>query len=119
MVDRLAEGFAALRHTYVGRLGPEVGALCRNWVLFRIEADSAAAERFRQGIHRLCGSGATFGFPRLSDTAREIEDILDGSAEGGSPLDGIKLARMETLLATLIRITGDIEQHPDEAAEGS
>jgi HPt (histidine-containing phosphotransfer) domain-containing protein len=57
-------------------------------------ADAAAALKGR--LHRLAGSGGSYGFPEVSAIAREAELWL-----GGGPAAGTIVARMETAVAKL------------------
>lgn len=48
----------------------------------------AALEQVRNATHKLAGSGATFGFPAISDIAKDMEaackDVLHGTSDYGS-----------------------------------
>lgn len=83
LTESQRESFEALRRTYLAELPARIGAIR--------EAASAAQrggaspeelEELRQHAHRLVGSSALFGLPRLSAAARALEDGVSRSIEG-------------------------------------
>lgn len=57
----------------------------------------------RDEMHKLAGSGATFGFPEITTVAREIEqacrDVLDGKAADGTELEEALIKQCGSLRA--------------------
>jgi HPt (histidine-containing phosphotransfer) domain-containing protein len=96
---RVAAGLAALRRDYLARLGPLLESMHDDWSRCRAHRDAAAAARLHQSAHRLYGSGATFGFPQLSDAAGELEERLDEAFSDG--LAGEAAERIEACLHAL------------------
>jgi chemotaxis protein histidine kinase CheA len=116
MADQSTDRYAALRRTYANQLGRTMDAIRQDWARFRRDADLDAAERVRASIHRLTGSGATFGFSDLSEAARETEGLLEWMASDGS-LPGKGVHRVEAALTTLMRVAEGIERDPEAAAK--
>ena len=59
--------------------------------------------RFHRLAHSLAGTGSTFGFPAVSEAARRLEVLLQGTAEGVAPPPDA--GRVEELLGELRRAT--------------
>ncbi|MGB7450180.1 MAG: response regulator [Ornithinimicrobium sp.] len=59
--------------------------------------DDADLDEARRQAHKLAGAGGTFGLPRVTDAAREIELLL-GSAERGDPGWSDRLGRLSVEL---------------------
>lgn len=57
--------------------------------------------RFHRLAHSLAGAGATFGFPEVSTTSRQLENLLLGVVEGGAPPPAAE--RIEEILEALRR----------------
>jgi HPt (histidine-containing phosphotransfer) domain-containing protein len=96
---RVSAGLAALREDYLSQLGPLVESMHQDWWRCRSRRDPAAAARLHQSAHRLYGSGATFGFPELSDVAAELEERLDKAFSEG--LAGESAERIDECLKAL------------------
>jgi chemotaxis protein histidine kinase CheA len=116
MAEHSIDRFASLRRTYAAQLGPTMEAIRRDWARVRKHSDLEAAERVRATVHRLTGSGATFGFPDLSDAAREAEDLLEWIIADGRLADA-GVDRIEASLTTLVQIAIDVERDPDATAK--
>jgi diguanylate cyclase (GGDEF)-like protein len=70
----IAEEMAGLRNAYLERLPPEVaelGALAQ--ALTGSETDGPKLESLHQRLHKLAGSGGTFGLTALSERCRDLE----------------------------------------------
>lgn len=57
--------------------------------------------RLHRLAHSLTGTGSTFGFPVVSEAARRLETLLQGTAEGTAPPPSPE--RVEELLGELRR----------------
>jgi len=62
---------------------------------------SETLQQLRQKVHRLTGSGATFGFKDLSETARNLEILLDAILVEGVNTIKAKSEKINTLLDNL------------------
>jgi chemotaxis protein histidine kinase CheA len=116
MADPAIDRFTALRRTYAAQLGPTMAAIRQDWARFRSGADDDAAERVRASVHRLTGSGATFGYSDLSDAAREASDVLERIVAAEAPFE-VGVDQIEGLLAKLMQVANDIEGDPDATAD--
>ncbi len=78
----------------------------------------------RSRTHKLAGSGATFGFPVVSDVARELELIADGALNSGDVLSCDVTSKISALVLDLrAALTHGIDTPsnsavPSEAADG-
>lgn len=110
MGSRLQDSLADLRRTYLERLDPAMDEILQDWARFRIGGDVEAATRLQRGVHRLAGSGATFGFRALSNTAADLEDRLDHAIGSGAGLDEPAVEEieqgLERLRTTVRRLEG-------------
>lgn len=64
--------------------------------------------------HKLAGSGATFGFPSISSTARELELFIDGLLQRGEFPDE---PAMKELFHYLKALEGEVDQEEAEEME--
>lgn len=64
---------------------------------------------FHRLAHSLAGTGATFGFPEVSEASRQLEGLLKSSLDSGAPPDA---AAIEPLLSRL----RDLAERPLEPA---
>jgi diguanylate cyclase (GGDEF)-like protein len=91
----MGDGLEELRRLYLGEVQ---GALVLfEQLLNELEADPRAAEALatlRGRAHRLKGSGGSYGYPRLSELAGEMEEALQGQG----PLTSPKMGRVRALL---------------------
>lgn len=87
--DALSEALRRLRLEYLAESAQKVAQL---WAIFeRVEAgEQGALSELRQALHKLAGSGGSYGFPEVSSRSREGEltaERLTASAEAlGPPL---------------------------------
>ena len=63
--------------------------------------DPDPLQTLRYVAHGLAGSGATFGFPKVSDFARQLELLAAGALEAGRPLDEAECETIAVLLEGL------------------
>ncbi len=74
--NELQKRLTALRDAYAAQLPSKLDAIDRLWAELQQRWDPDQATVLHRAIHSLSGSGATFGFARLSEQAREIEIAL-------------------------------------------
>src|SRR5262245_54215523 len=85
------ETFEALRRAYLAHVparltdGRDAAAAA-----VRAGAPPRALEELRDLAHRLVGSSAIFGLPKLSAAARELEDRAAGPIEGAAGAAGLE-----------------------------
>lgn len=85
----MEQKLAQLRAVYVEKLDARIDDLAKHLKAMSEAGDDdaarlAALESVSQEAHKLAGSGATFGFPLVTEVAREMErackNVLDGTA---------------------------------------
>jgi DNA-binding response OmpR family regulator len=109
--DVIQEQFQDLQQDYAARLPQKVMELEKIWEAIQDREDTAKQlARFRRMVHSLTGSGTTFGFKELSETARQLELLLDMIiAEGEATIE----ARKDKIDALL----DNMRHHPLVATE--
>jgi HPt (histidine-containing phosphotransfer) domain-containing protein len=93
-----------LQREYLAEL-PGMLLLIRSEIDRFRQGDPGAAASLRTRFHRLAGSGGSYGFPRISVVAREVEQWLRSDPPAS------EAARMDTAVTTL-------EEIVEKAAEG-
>lgn len=117
--DSFQQRFVLLRDAYARDLGARLTGLEHLWA--RLKRDGwqrAVAQDLRQQVHRLRGSGATFGFPHLSEAARHLEDILREAEAGDGGPTRQQLADIGAGLGVLRRALEVSASNDREAATG-
>lgn len=66
----------SLRESYAQQLGERLAEIDEAWVPCVENGDAAACDALHMQVHRLAGSGETFGFRGLSRSARAIENLI-------------------------------------------
>jgi HPt (histidine-containing phosphotransfer) domain-containing protein len=97
----MADGLAPeeLREYFAGRLPArlaEIEDACRaaqdaGW-------SGPPLRTFHRLAHSLAGSGTTFGFPEVSELARNLEHLLETFLENGTPPGEIEMREIEGFL---------------------
>ncbi|HWP94239.1 MAG TPA: diguanylate cyclase [Gammaproteobacteria bacterium] len=95
-----------LRASYAQRLPERVSELRTLWSDALEHPSPQALRQLRQLLHGLAGSGASFGFPEVSDAARRAEQELDRCLEGDGALDDPARTRVPLELARLEAAAG-------------
>ena len=114
--DSFEQQFGLLRDAYARDLGARLAALEHLWA--RLQRDGwerALAQDLRRRVHRLRGSGATFGFPQLSEAARHLEDTLREADVSGAAPTPQQLADIGAELGALRRALGESASNHREA----
>lgn len=99
---RFLREFAELKRLYATNL-VDKAAGCRA-ALNRALADGSTAGRsdLDRAAHKLAGSGATHGFPRVTAVGRRVQEVL--AAAEGRRLSDIERGELSTLVAELEQI---------------
>jgi diguanylate cyclase (GGDEF)-like protein len=126
----VAEQLAKLRNDYLARLPAELAALTALAIgLGEGESDRASLDELHHRLHKLAGSGGTFGFTALSSAARTLEqrvkaylsnplEVLDSPSRLAFLADVAALG--ETVIeddAPLATSTASVEQAPGESIQ--
>jgi diguanylate cyclase (GGDEF)-like protein len=111
---------AVLRESYAAKLDDKIAQISFTWNNFltqsRPEEKSEALMLLHHSLHTLAGSGATFGFPIVSDTARRAEIIVKSLVESGGEIEAENRAEIEAALAQLR--SSSIQQVETDAFSG-
>jgi len=111
----LAEQLAKLRAAYLARLPAELAALqALADGLQGGEGDRAGLEALHQRLHKLAGSGGTFGLAALSAAARALEQRVMAWLAGA--LNGVDASARRALAAELAALGQLVGQAADERA---
>lgn len=78
--------FAALRVEYARQLEATLDELSRRVTGQGPDTPRELLEQFHAGLHKLAGSGGTFGFPELSRQAGALEVTVKGWLDGADPV---------------------------------
>lgn len=82
----LAEKLAALSVQFAGRLDGVLAELESRLHDFSSDSQPTVLRDMHARLHKLAGSGATFGFPELSLLARELEATAKGWLDAAEPI---------------------------------
>jgi HPt (histidine-containing phosphotransfer) domain-containing protein len=83
------ETFEALRRAYLADVPERIAAIRQAAAALRGGAPQRALDELRHLVHRLVGSSAIFGLPRLAAAGRELEDRVIASIEGAEGVGGL------------------------------
>ena len=112
MTDDLERVMQVLRQEYLAEAPARLAELRKDSAAFRAgEADATSSLRMR--FHRLAGSGGSYGFPGISEIAREAEVWL----KGDPPLTEENAARIDEAIRRLARTLDDAVAGATKAAE--
>lgn len=111
MTDPLDRAFVQIQRAYVSGLPALVMELRKDVSGLREGSDSAARS-LKARLHRLVGSGASHGFPELSDIAREMERLLANDAGPEPTRLEQAVARLESVVR---RVSAQLGPRPDAA----
>lgn len=94
-----------LRQQYAEKLPQRINTLEQQWLALKLDPQSAPYENLIREFHSLAGSGTSFGFPRITTLAREIEHLLlaEKSANKQNPEQvkseiNVKLAQLKQVV---------------------
>ena len=96
----LERQLASLRQGYAERLPERAAALAASAAALARRWDAAAALELQRQLHNLAGSGASYGFPDVSVTARAAEEACAKASSAGPPP---QLEELQSALDALTR----------------
>lgn len=106
--------FEALCRSYARRLTGQLAEIRTEWRRSQHDCENPQALATMHRIaHTVAGSGATFGFPKVSHTARELKLLLENAIAGEIPIDLDFRDKVEVALAELSRV---VPQPPRSSA---
>ncbi|MCU7923148.1 MAG: diguanylate cyclase [Candidatus Thiodiazotropha sp. (ex Dulcina madagascariensis)] len=102
----------ALQQAYAAELPQRLAAIAACWDRLCEQGwERQTLQQMHLLVHRLAGSGSTFGFPGLSETARDIEQGLRAWLEAGTLPGEPERQRIQPLLFQLAEL-GGAPQYP-------
>jgi len=111
-----ADQLKVLSVHYAQQLPSKLGDLERSLEhLVRNPSYAEALITFHRQAHTLTGSGASFGFPRLSQCARELETYLKSCQAAHRPLGAQDFETMRNLLQAIKQSAASPEPEPNTA----
>ncbi|MBL6927699.1 MAG: sigma 54-interacting transcriptional regulator [Rhodospirillales bacterium] len=130
MADRWSDfedRLAALRSSFQNGLGERIADLENAAKGMSASEDDATARsalaEVRKIVHRLAGSGTTFGFPEVTQNARELEDKCDERLATDARPDAADLTQLSEFIETLreaaaapAKTAADAQEDPEEEA---
>lgn len=100
--EAAADKLDLLREKYAANLPRDLESLKRKWEMFYgSQSDIDILRSIYSDIHRLAGSGATFGFKSLSHIARSLENLIRKNVENETALEDGQYEQVNTLLQSL------------------
>jgi len=104
----LTDEILELRQRFAEQLDAKVDALSRRWALGERSLESLPrVQELELMAHNLAGSGATFGYPAVSEAARALEQIFCSALARESCTDAGLADQVEELLDRLRRACGE------------
>lgn len=110
--DQLKKELDALCLAFASKLAGKIRLIENNWAgIERGEWDANVFDELHRQVHSLAGAGATFGFSRLSDTARTLERLLLLMAqESGKPLGADQREQIAAGLGAMVQAALEPDQ---------
>ncbi len=90
-----------LRESYIARLPDKIGQIEAAWQALNHDWNNETAQTMLMGVHKLSGSGASYGFQQISETARALEIFMSELIENSllpSKAQKNKISRLLTSL---------------------
>lgn len=105
--DETENNLKILRQSYLEGLPDEIKTAEQLWEKLRARSeDRESLDTFYGLIHRLNGSGTTFGFPRISKIASSLEAVLRNIVDGHAPLMSAQVRQIADELQTMKKTHG-------------
>jgi DNA-binding response OmpR family regulator/HPt (histidine-containing phosphotransfer) domain-containing protein len=102
MPQTMQDKMRPLRLNYLRQLHERKGKIER---LIALQEQSALSREDRAELksqaHKLAGTGATYGFPKISEAGRALEDWMDGHSENSRNLLGLTFNLLDVCQTTL------------------
>lgn len=94
-INAVEDHLKSLQQNFLERLPEEMKTIEEFWEAIQKEAgDRDSLYALYRSIHRLNGSGTTFGFPGISKIAASIEETLQGMVDSATPTAGAQTRRV-------------------------
>ncbi|MDD5329700.1 MAG: diguanylate cyclase [Sulfuricella sp.] len=119
--DQLKKDLDALCLVFAGKLAGKISRIENSWAgIEQGKWDTEVFHDLHRQVHSLAGAGATFGFSRLSDTARTLERLLLQVAdESGMPLSAEQREQVAASLGAMVQAALEPDQERGVGASPS
>ncbi len=103
MDEKVQEQLRQLRARYAAEVPARIAALVEHWgQVSGVTWAPEAADALLRIVHGLAGSGATFGYVKLSEAARNLELALRPACEAGVALSAAAKERLAALVSLVV-----------------
>ena len=108
--DDTQEMLRLLRENYAARLPEKLKQIKEYWqTLEQSGWETETAQKLHALVHKLAGSGASYGFPEVSQTARDLEVYLEEILENQTSPTSNWQTEIKQMLDELYQATSEIE----------
>ena len=97
-----------VRLSYIATLEEKRNNICHQWELLSKDWKSEFYDKMYMVIHGIAGSAETFGFPELTQAARDVIDYLKKNKQGSPDPDFIKT--LDTKISELVALMTTISK---------
>ena len=99
--DNLLQQLETLRINYVETLPGRLNDIAAKWQQLSDDWQTVSADEFKKMCHTLAGGATTFGFPKITEQARQIENLMF-SIEAQSSPDEQKVSALNNMIKQLL-----------------
>ena len=108
MSPSLEEQLKVLQVSYVKKIPKKLEDMESSWAALKQQSTEKNLGDFYCLVHKITGSGATYGFKQISETARPLEVLLNEKRENFSSLNVQDKSKIDSLFADLKKVCNEI-----------
>lgn len=98
----------AVKKNYLNTLPQKISAIQQDWSILQSNWSENIFKDFHLKIHNIVGTGATFGFPKLSEAAKELQNAIDLLIPN-KEANAMEKKQIQLLLDNLVKVSQDCE----------
>ena len=103
--DDIQHKLVELKDNYLASLPEKLKQLENHWNDLLANPDNNEQQQTTvRAFHTLAGSGASFGFPDITELSREIENTLKNSLKQNQTIDDTTRIKVELILQKLLEL---------------
>jgi HPt (histidine-containing phosphotransfer) domain-containing protein len=106
-MEKVQEQIEAIQKDYIRDLPAAIASIEDIWNELQDNWRTGALKNLYNSIHRIAGSGGTFGFPELSEISLEIEKLLNPFLFEGSSPHADDLTRIDNYINKLKQVSAE------------
>jgi len=99
--ESVAAQMAALREKYAKKLRGRVEEIQSHWETLQADWQPNLVEELHREAHTIAGTGLTFGFKQLGETARQLEHAIQPLSQSEQPPNEAQSQQIVTLISEL------------------